>query len=119
MEAVARRNLTASEAAQWEGVRWARDAWLSRRAHPVEDGLVEIALILAGASALPVLVAAIRHLVAGRRVQQGATIQLKIDGSTLELTGASDDQQAALIDSFLRQVAGDDARSEGERDDAG
>jgi hypothetical protein len=66
---------------------------------------VEISgVLLALLSALPVVFSAVWSLIKGRRVQQGKTIKLEIDGRTLELTDATGDEQRARIDAWLTHL---------------
>jgi hypothetical protein len=66
---------------------------------------VEISgVLLALLSALPVVFSAVWSLIKGRRVQQGKTIKLEIDGRTLELTDATGDEQRARIDAWLTRL---------------
>lgn len=61
-------------------------------------------MLLALLSALPVVFSAVWSLIKGRRVQQGKTIKLEIDGRTLELTDATGDEQRATIDAWLNRL---------------
>lgn len=61
-------------------------------------------MLLALVSVLPVLFSAVWSFIRGRRVQQGNTIRLEIDGRTLELTDTTEDEQRTIIDAWLNRL---------------
>lgn len=62
-----------------------------------------IAVAIAVSTALPALFVVLRNWLFGRRVQRGRTVRLEIDGDTLELSGISSEEQAKLLDAWLKR----------------
>jgi hypothetical protein len=64
---------------------------------------VLIALAVALATALPAVFVVLRNWLFGRRLQRGRMVRLEIGGDTIELSGISSEDQATLLEAFLKR----------------
>jgi hypothetical protein len=67
---------------------------------------VVLALSVAVATALPALIRVLRQVLIGRWLQRDKTLKISIGGDSIELHGVSTEEQARIIEEWLRRHAG-------------